>query len=314
MDEDISQKQIQAVANQFRIGEPVKYQNWEIYASSDEHGPYGPSIAFTDFDGIVDCYWKDGLLEGKAIVTVKHVLVGLYLVSRGIVTKQFLTDASSIDIIDISDSGERWEGEVIEGVPYGWGEYFDHHNHLVYVGFRVNTRTTCRGSFFFDDLEFPKYIGTQCDGKYIGRGSLYDRNGDLVFEGEWINGIPVSTHQLYIHPHKTVVGMHSDLRVITIDSVRSDLPSDFHFCGHYAFLRYLAFGVGSCPSVYSLQIAYLPQLRSVSFGDNSFNLKDRCMSADCQRAFSVRCCPSLISLRFGNESFQDAHHFVVEGI
>ena len=44
-------------------------------------------------------------------------------------------DASGIEhnqVLDLSDDGERWEGDVLDGKPYGWGVLYENENRRVY--------------------------------------------------------------------------------------------------------------------------------------------------------------------------------------
>ena len=39
-------------------------------------------------------------------------------------------------VLDLSDDGERWEGDVLQNEPYGWGVVYDSENRKTYEGFR----------------------------------------------------------------------------------------------------------------------------------------------------------------------------------
>ena len=90
-------------------------------------------------------------------------------------------------VLDLNDDGERWEGDVLDNQPYGWGVLYDNENRRVYEGFRLKDVNVCYGSSYFPDLQKVEYEGGICEGKRWGRGIQYDRNGKTVFDGEWMD-------------------------------------------------------------------------------------------------------------------------------
>ena len=38
-------------------------------------------------------------------------------------------------VLDLNDEGARWEGDVLDNQPYGWGVLYDSENRMVYEGF-----------------------------------------------------------------------------------------------------------------------------------------------------------------------------------
>ena len=95
------------------------------------------------------------------------------------------------EILDLSDEGNRWEGDVLKDSPYGWGIAYDKEGRKEYEGFRVRGVNMGYGCQYYADIESVEYDGEWCDGKRWGRGVQYDRKGDTVYEGEWMNDDPV---------------------------------------------------------------------------------------------------------------------------
>ena len=57
-------------------------------------------------------------------------------------------DLSGIErnrVLDLNDDGERWEGDVLNSKPYGWGVLYDSENRKMYEGFRVGSVNVCYG-------------------------------------------------------------------------------------------------------------------------------------------------------------------------
>ena len=49
------------------------------------------------------------------------------------------------EIVDLSVDGDRWEGDVLDGEPCGWGVLYNGHNERVYEGVRVGEKNSCYG-------------------------------------------------------------------------------------------------------------------------------------------------------------------------
>ncbi|KAK8816777.1 hypothetical protein WA577_002174, partial [Blastocystis sp. JDR] len=89
-------------------------------------------------------------------------------------------------ILDLSDDGERWEGDVFHGQPYGWGVLYDKENQMVYEGFRIGDVNVCYGRSYYSDIQRVEYEGEWFEGKRWGRGIHYDRKGSVLYDGDWI--------------------------------------------------------------------------------------------------------------------------------
>ena len=98
------------------------------------------------------------------------------------------------EILDLSVDGDRWEGDVLNGNPYGWGVLFDKRNRMVYEGFQINGVHACYGRAYYADLSKMEYEGEWCEGMRWGRGTQYNRNGEIVYDGEWLSDGHVETN------------------------------------------------------------------------------------------------------------------------
>ena len=57
-------------------------------------------------------------------------------------------DVSGIEhnvVLDMKEKGERWEGDVFQNKPYGWGVLYDSENRMMYEGFRIGDVNVCYG-------------------------------------------------------------------------------------------------------------------------------------------------------------------------
>ncbi|KAM7453579.1 hypothetical protein BLSTO_05672, partial [Blastocystis sp. subtype 1] len=77
--------------------------------------------------------------------------------------------------------------DVLNNQPYGWGVLYDSEGEKKYEGFMIGEAYVCYGTRYYSDIQKVEYEGQWCGGKRWGRGVQYDRRGNMVFEGEWLN-------------------------------------------------------------------------------------------------------------------------------
>ena len=138
------------------------------------------------------CWCQEGLVEKFPSVvmelcldTVIEVDIASHTLLR--VNGEEVSGVEHKRVLDLSDDGERWEGDVLNDQPYGWGVLYDSENRIAYEGFRIRGVNVCFGRSYFPDLQKVEYDGEIYEGKRWGRGIQYDRNGKTVFDGEWMN-------------------------------------------------------------------------------------------------------------------------------
>ena len=148
-----------------------------------------------EHDGL--CGYHEGLVKKSHSVVVELRLNGVTEVdveSRELlrVNGKDVNDIEHKQVLDLNDDGERWEGDVLNDQPYGWGVLYDSENRRMYQGFRIGEVNVCYGRSYYPENQKVEYEGGICGGKRWGRGTQYDRNGNTVFDGEWMNNEPLS--------------------------------------------------------------------------------------------------------------------------
>ena len=109
-------------------------------------------------DALYSIRCKDGLfqmIEGIGEITdsivlevreEKEVLVN---VERKQLLNAFKMEMNEVEhnrVLDLSDEGDRWEGDVLQQEPFGWGVLYDEDNNRRYEGFRIGSSNTCYGT------------------------------------------------------------------------------------------------------------------------------------------------------------------------
>ena len=205
-------------------------------------------------------------------------------------------------ILNLSDDGERWEGDVLKNQPYGWGVLYDSENRMAYEGFRIGEVDVCYGRSYYSDVGVIEYEGEWFEGKRWGRGVQYDRTGRTVFDGEWVNDEQMSK-RVVLNEANQLLHYHIEELIVSNNSCNepewSVLDLSFMFN-----LRLFEIGVDCFMYVEEVKLIGLNQLERVVIGDVCFTKKvaDR---FDPNRYFYLKNCERLRELKIGRYSFMD---------
>ena len=110
-------------------------------------------------------------------------------------------------VLSLNDDGERWEGDVLNREPYGWGVLYDSEGEKKYEGFMIGESYVCYGTRYYSDIQKVEYEGEWFEGKRWGIGVQYDRTGNTVFDGEWVNDqhlekrVVLNEENQFLHNH-----------------------------------------------------------------------------------------------------------------
>lgn len=131
------------------------------------------------------------------------------------------------DIIDLSNNGERWEGDSLDGLPHGFGVVYDSNNKLKYCGFMFEGLKIGFGEEYYENGEGIEYRGNFIKNKRHGEGVLYDMKNRVVFEGMWHFGD--NTSQLTIPPNCNESALFTDCvkELVIENNCYNDLESLF---------------------------------------------------------------------------------------
>lgn len=241
------------------------------------------------------------IYDGFAIVADLFSLcfIGFYELDSSLILHSKPTPMASFGIIDLSADGDRWEGDVVDSTPCGWGELYDSDNSLTYRGFVYNNRKVCYGTTFHPatSSQIPSYSGGYFNNLPQGEGVLIDRMGESVYKGEFLQGRPLSEGELII-PRGTSEwsSLHSCIRelIVTDHSFRSlsSLSLQYMFSLEKLIIGSFSFMGNEVSSSFSLE--HLPKLQEIELGFSSFSHTD---------AFSLSDLPSLRSLILHGTNF-----------
>ena len=210
------------------------------------------------------------------------------------------------EILDLSVDGDRWEGDVLNGNPYGWGVLFDKRNRMVYEGFQINGVHVCYGRAYYADLSKIAYEGEWCEGMRWGRGTQYNRNGEIVYDGEWLSDGHVETN---ITLRKESELLHNHIEELSVcDNACNREEWKVLDLSLLPLLKDLAIGSECFGCIEEVKLIGLTELKRVVIGKKSFCNSRSCDDDSAVRHFHLKNCPSLVSLKIGKSSF---HNFTV---
>ena len=266
-------------------------------------------------DGL--CWYHEGLVEKFPSIVVEFCLNAVIEVDAASHTLIRVNgeDVKGIEhdqVLDLSDDGERWEGDVLNNQPYGWGVVYDSENRRVYEGFRIRGVNVCYGRSYYSEVGVIEYEGEICEGKRWGRGTQYDRNGKTVFDGEWINDEYLSKQVVLSEENQF---LHNHLEELIVENNGCNGPEWTALdLGFISSLRLLEVGDDCFENVEEVKLIGLNQLEKVVIGENSFTKKKNGTGKNSNRHFYLKNCEKLRELKMGPYSFNEYSVCEIENV
>ena len=265
------------------------------------------------------CGYHEGLVEKFPSIVVELCLNGVIEVD--IASHKLLRvngeDVKGIEhakVLDLSDDGERWEGDVMNNQPCGWGVLYDSENRRVYEGFRIRGVNVCYGRSYYPDARVIEYEGGICEGRRWGRGVQYDRKGGVVLEREWMNDDNRMLEKCMVLNEWNQL-LHSRIEELIVSDKscngREWSALDLSFMSH---LRLLQVGDECFENVKEVKLIGLNELERVVIGMKSFTKFWHGSVTDPNRHFYLKHCERLRELKMGCFSFSDYSVCEIENV
>lgn len=222
-------------------------------------------------------------------------------------TRVNLINKKENDIIDMDDKGNRWEGDSVNGSPYGFGSIYNEMNCLIYSGFIYNGLKVCFGEELYGDTGKIQYSGNYYKNKRHGYGILYDRHDLIVYEGEWSNGHPIQNERIEIGNEENNEIIHFGIEELVICKGYKGNMTRL-VINEYCHLKRFEIGDGfQCPVVV-FYITNCNELEEVKIGYRCFSFMERKLYWLRKKkidSFCIKNCARLNSIIIGEESFID---------
>ena len=272
-------------------------------------------VAFFNSDGL--CWYHAGIMEKSSSVLLEVSVNGVIEVNVDShellrVNGEDVNGIEHNEVLDLNDDGERWEGDVLNNKPYGWGVLYDSEGEKKFEGFRIGGLNVSYGTQYYSDIEVIEYEGEWCEGKRWGRGTQYNRAGKVISKGEWMNNEQLR-NQVVLGEENQLLHNRVEELVVSDKSCNGREWTDYDF-SVLIKLRELRVGDECFMYVKEVNLIGLSQLERVVIGKNSFTKhKDR-YDKDPARHFHLKNCEKLRELKMGRYSFSDYSVSEIENV
>ena len=179
------------------------------------------------------------------------------------------SDIESNSIVDVYNNGMRYEGCCLKHSPFGSVCLMNESNELKYRGIMIGDVKECFGIDFYSDLGLIEYIGCYCNNERHGFGMLYNRKGELLYEGDWFCGSNDydKNENVILKDIGNDRIVHSLIHELVIDEgCGNDYDGDLRLCG-FVNLRSIIVKKNSFVNVNSLEISDNSELKSIEIED-----------------------------------------------
>lgn len=242
-------------------------------------------ILFDDENIISACY-NNGRFNGEGYLLRKEKV--LKTCERGINLEKATKCQAN------SESGERFEGQQINGVPYGEGILYDKNGTAVYSGIVINWKREGYGVSYYTNGGL-EYVGTWCNNTKQGCGNLYSTTGQLVRSGEWVDGKEVNGEY-------KGDGSNLHTRVKTL-SLSNKCKFTRFSVEHLPLLKEIQIGEKTFSDAPNFKISNMKHLRSIRVCEQAFTSEG--VETSPSRSFSVTNCPVLSVIDIAPNCFGD---------
>ena len=223
-----------------------------------------------------------------------------------------LTKVKRNEILDLSVDGDRWEGDVLDDKPFGWGVLYNGEGRMVYEGFRIGDVNVCYGRSYYSDVERIEYEGDIFDGTRSGQGTQYDRSGNAVCDDDWADNDRLEASIELTPANETLTNRVEEFML------GDDCYNEEGWCvldlGLLPLLKVLSMGSNCFKNVKVVRLVGLSELESVAIGANCFTEQPDNYDSTPNGSFIVRDCPQLKRLAIGEYSFSGYCVFEIENL
>lgn len=189
-----------------------RYRGESLVALNDDKNGY---IDASDVIGAI----IDAAIRGERFVVDRYTesevarVIELEDVKRLSASGQVIpSDKTDLEISELYDESGNlvYMGEILDGLPHGWGKAFYESGAMLYDGQWIGGESSGQGKLFFEDGGLW-YKGQWKDDYAHGIGTEYYPSGGILYDGQWKRGEPNGQGTLYYESgSKEYVGQWKD--------------------------------------------------------------------------------------------------------
>lgn len=270
------QSEVEPLSNP--IGARVRIEPGKEFCYLKSNKPDGDGLIVSSKGIITQLHWNEGMIDGNVIIAnlADHSFVFVGNVNDSFITLSKDLNLISEEIIDLDESGNRWEGQVLDGIPFGWGSLYDSDSNICYKGFRIGNHNVCYGTIYHSHCSSSHvyYEGNLCNSLKWGWGSLYDLKDNRLYKGVFLNN-------------------SNEFKELSVLS-QSLSVKNFH-----SFVEDLIIGDHACVALPTFIIESHPNLRKIIIGALCYSEKH-----EDETRFSLIDLPQLEIVKIGMQSFK----------
>ena len=263
-----------------------------------------------------ECCYHEGVIKKSASVIVelsRERVIEVDVASHKLhVDGEEVKGITSNQVLDLNDEGERWEGDVLDNEPYGWGVLYDKEGEKMYEGFRIDKVNVCYGTQYYPDIQKVEYEGEWFEGKRWGRGIQYDRHGNIVFDGEWVNDEQAETTVTVTDGNGPFYN-HLEVLIVSDGCCNGNEWKAFDF-SLIPCLRELQVGNHCFRWVKEVRMVGMNALEKVVIGDVCFSSRENAVVVNAKNRFFLKDCVRLRELKIGSNCFNDYSVCEIENV
>ena len=223
-----------------------------------------------------------------------------------------LTKVKRNEIVDLSVDGDRWEGDVLNDKPFGWGVLYNGEGRMVYEGFRIGDVNVCYRRSYYSDVERIEYEGDIFDGTRSGQGTQYDRSGNAVCDDDWADNDRLEASIELTPANETLTNRVEEFTLG--DDCYNEEGWSVLDLGLLPLLKVLSMGSNCFKNVKVVRLVGLSELESVAIGANCFTRKGCKADSISGSRFCLKNCPKLRELNVGRHSFAEYSVCEIENV
>ena len=222
--------------------------------------------------------------------------------------------------LDLDNTGRYWEGAVMKNnddgcyIPYGYGREYNEDNNVVYEGFMLGDKRVCYGKEYRGILHKNGlvYEGGYCNGVRYGSGKSYDLNGNVEYEGKWVDNHPRGDEMPVLKNRVDLfISMSVEDLIISRKLYNEREITDLHFSPILIRLKRIEIGPKCFKHVRKCVLNGLEKLESVKIGWECFRISDYERDDGICR---ITNCPNLTQLEIGRAGFRDFHQIELSNV
>ena len=226
-----------------------------------------------------------GLLYSENTMQLQNVV----LFKNGKAIKCYSVDSpkgkqKEVSVLDLSDEGHRWEGEIRNSQPNGYGQFYNELNELMYEGHLVNGIAQGLGRSYYPDTGVPSYNGMWRNGQRCGIGTSYDREGKVTGHGLFVNDSFVK-HIKYKYSVRSMVLTRESYSLLVKTMYINNRVSDSLTISNYPYLQALFFNIPGTKCM-DVLLKNLHSLRKVVFARTKQDYNST-------KSLVIRSCPNI---------------------